>query len=189
MNGLTSRKAELESAMEILASSLIKALKRRLKIKSPSKEFMNIAKLSIQGLTKGFSNSTTSAVSAAERVGKEALTALKSSLSTAVFDNLDAQPVITPVLDLSQVQKEATKLGDLTNVTPISAAASYGQATAISTEKTAVDVAQADRVAQVGPTFHYEQNNYSPEALSDVEYLRRTRNQLSQVKTGLGLAS
>ena len=36
-------------------------------------------------------------------------------------------------------------------------------------------------------SFRFEQNNYSPEALSDLEIYRQTRNQLSQVKDALGL--
>jgi hypothetical protein len=71
---------------------------------------------------------------------------------------------------------------------PVVASASLDQASAISLEKTALDAAQAAEVAQAGPSFQFEQNNYSPEALSDVEIYRKTNNQLSQVKSALGLA-
>jgi len=38
------------------------------------------------------------------------------------------------------------------------------------------------------PVVKFEQNNYSPESLSHVEIYRHTKNQLSQVKRGVGLA-
>jgi hypothetical protein len=37
------------------------------------------------------------------------------------------------------------------------------------------------------PTYHFEQNNYSPEALSDIEIYRKTNNQLSIAKSALGI--
>ena len=98
------------------------------------------------------------------------------------------QPTITPVLDLSQVERDARKLGGLTNVTPITAAASYGQASAISDAQRKA-MAQTAQAVQGGTTLMFEQNNYSPEALSDVEIYRQTKNQLGHIKNALGLVS
>ncbi len=97
--------------------------------------------------------------------------------------------MIAPVLDLSAVHKEADKLAYLSDMKPVVASASLDQASAISLEKTALDAVQAAEVAQAGPSFQFEQNNYSPEALSDVEIYRKTNNQLAQVKNALGLVS
>jgi hypothetical protein len=94
---------------------------------------------------------------------------------------------ITPVLDLSQVQKDASKIQDLSNVIPITAAASYGQAAAISDQTQASAAAQAEADAQKVVNFNFEQKNESPKALDEVEIYRNTKNQLSQVKSALGL--
>lgn len=98
---------------------------------------------------------------------------------------LDLDPTITPVLDLSAVQAEAKKLGDLTATTPIVATVSSDTASAISTEKDETDAVLAEQAAV--NQFNFEQNNFSPEALSDVEIYRQTKNQLAQVKSALGL--
>ena len=93
--------------------------------------------------------------------------------------------VITPVLDISQVKKDAKGLPALTNVTPITAATSYGQAATSLGHTTG---AGGDGQAAAGrTTFNFEQNNYSPEALSDVEIYRKTKNQLGQLKSVLGV--
>jgi uncharacterized transporter YbjL len=93
------------------------------------------------------------------------------------------------VLDLTQVQKDASKIQDLTNVTPITAAASYGQAAAISSETQATAATQADATAKPTIEVKLEQNNTSPKALDDIEIYRQTKNQLSQVKSALGLVT
>jgi hypothetical protein len=69
-------------------------------------------------------------------------------------------------------------------VTPISAAASFGQASLISAEQTA---AQSEQVAVSpgGTSVKFEQNNYSPESLSEIEIYRQTKNQLSQLRSAL----
>jgi hypothetical protein len=71
-------------------------------------------------------------------------------------------------------------------VTPITAAASYGQASLISAEQLA---AQTEELAVPlgGTSVKFEQNNYSPEALTEIEIYRQTKNQLSQLKSALSL--
>jgi hypothetical protein len=185
VDGLKAKQTQLADAMDNLADMMVRSLKRKLGIRSPAKAFAEIAKQSVQGLSRGFQDNAQMAADSATKVGTDTL----SAIASAMADSIDVDPVITPVLDLTKVQREAGKLSDITNVTPITAAASFGQATAISAEKTSVETAIADQAAQGGTTFNYEQNNYSPEALSDVEIYRQTKNQLSQVKSALGLVS
>lgn len=190
VNGLASRQKELETLMENLANSMVAAIKRKLKIRSPSQIFGEVGKFAVEGLAKGFQDSSKTAIDAASELGADTMSALQSSvagISSAISENIEVDPVITPVLDLSNIERNAKKLDGLTNVTPITAAASYGQAAAISEEKQDSETAQAAQAAQAGPTLNFEQNNYSPESLSDVEIYRQTRNQLAQVKTALGL--
>ena len=72
------------------------------------------------------------------------------------------------------------------DVAPITAAGSYGQASTISAEQARVLAEQAV-VASGGAAVKFEQNNYSPEALTEVEIYRQTKNQLSQLKSALAL--
>ena len=192
VDGLKAKKDELAKSMDELAASIVNAIKKRLKIKSPSQVFGEVGKFAVMGLAKGLQDSSKLVTDAASGLGTATVSALQSSvadISSAIADNIDADPVITPILDLSSIEQGAKKLDGLTNVTPITAAASYGQASVISADQAAAVAAAADQAAQAGPTFQFEQNNYSPEALADVEIYRQTKNQLSQVKSALGLTS
>jgi tape measure domain-containing protein len=160
--------------------------KEFLGIKSPSKVFMEIGDNVIAGFVAGIESGKPTMENAVDDVAKTAIKAFKS-VPDLLEGIVDLDPVITPVLDLTQIEKDAKGLTDLTNVTPITAAASYSQAAAISDQQQAL--AESGQAAAGGTTFNYEQNNYSPESLSDVEIYRQTKNQLSQVKRGLGLAS
>jgi len=183
VDGLKAKRADLQKEMDNLADMMVRSIKRQLKIKSPSEVFAEVGKFISQGLVRGLDSSD--AAVAAAQLGKDTL----SAISSAITDDINVDPVITPVLDLSKVQKEARNLEGLTNVTPITAAASFGQAAAISTEKQAVETAATGQAGQAGTTFEYTQNNYSPEKLTDVEIYRQTKNQLAQVKSALGLVS
>ena len=187
--GLQSRNAEIKRAMEKLVEEIIAVIKRKLSIRSPSKVFEEIGVLSMQGLANGFTKSTKLVTDAVVSATDSALAAMKntmSKISDAVAADMDTNPVITPILDLSLVRSQIGTLSALTNVTPITAAVSYGQAAIISAAQLA-EMEEAAAGASLGPSITYEQNNYSPKALSEIEIYRQTKNQLSQVKSILAI--
>jgi len=192
VQGLKSERQNLKAEMDFLAKMMVGAIRRQLKMKSPSQIFVEIGRLTMEGLVKGLSAGGEAAKTTMANTADNLVDATKSALAkvpSMMSGIIDMDPTITPVLDLSSVEKDAQKLGDLTNVVPISAAASYGQATAVSQEVSATQRAGEEAAAAAGVAFSFEQNNYSPEALSDVEIYRQTNNQLSQLKGVLGLAS
>jgi hypothetical protein len=189
--GLSDKWPELKRKINELIGKIPKGVRKLLGIKSPSTVFLEIGRLTMAGLTKGISDGGVNTERAMETSGNKVVTMAKRTMSNLgdILDGvMDLDPVIAPVLDLSAVHKEADKLAYLNDMKPVVASASLDQASAISLEKTALDAAQAAEVAKAGPSFQFEQNNYSPEALSDVEIYRKTNNQLSQVKSALGLA-
>ena len=189
VDGLTKDKNKLIKAMNSLAVVMVKSLKKALGIKSPSTLFAEIGTWSMEGMAQGFKNGSKIVTDAVDNAATDALSAMKNSMrdiSSAVTDELNPNPVITPILDLTQVRAQAGELGTLTTVTPITAAASYGQASLISSLQTATQ-AEESVGAPGGATVKFEQNNYSPEALSDIEIYRQTKNQLSQLKSVLAI--
>jgi hypothetical protein len=189
VQGLQSEESNIKKEMTKIGRQMIAALKRELKIKSPSEEFAEIGKFSMEGMAKGFTSSTKVVTDAVDSAAQDALTAMKrsmSGLSDGVAAEIDPNPVITPILDLTQVRTQAQELSALTNVVPITAAASYGHATSISASAATTQADEAD-VAKAPASVKFEQNNYSPSALSEVEIYRQTKNQLSQLKTALAL--
>jgi hypothetical protein len=184
VKGLQSEESNIKKEMTKIGRQMIAALKRELKIKSPSEEFAEIGKFSMEGMAKGFTGSTKVVTDAVDGAAKDALTAMKrsmSGLSDGVAAEIDPNPVITPILDLSQIRTQAQELSALTNVVPITAAASYGHATSISASAASTQAEETD-VAKAAASVTFEQNNYSPSALSEVEIYRQTKNQLSQLK-------
>ena len=179
--GLESRKTELENLMKGLANTMVTTIKRKLKIKSPSEIFAEIGKLSMEGLAAGFTDSTQMVTDAVDQAAQDAITAMSESLGDISAIGIDElNPVITPILDLTQVKSKAAELAALT------AFSSYGQASAISAAQlTAQD--QADKDLAMRTAVQFQQNNYSPSALSEVEIYRQTKNQLSQFKSALAL--
>ena len=188
VNGLASQQATIEGQMNVIARLMVKAIKKKLKIKSPSKIFEELGDQSMEGLAGGLTKSTGLVTDATESVGTAMIDSMKESmagLSDALSSEIDADPTITPVLDLSQVQQDADSMKSmLDNLVPITAASSYGQAAAISAANKMAAEAEA-QAASVGTTIQFEQNNYSPEALSAIEIYRQTQNQLAQAKLAL----
>jgi len=189
VKGLQSEESNIKKEMAKIGRQMIAALKKELKIKSPSEEFAEIGKFSMEGMAKGFTDSTKVVADAVDGAAKDAITAMKrsmSGISDSMAAEIDPNPVITPILDLSQVRTQAQELSALTNTVPITAAASYGHATSISAS-TPTTQADGTNVSTPATSVTFEQNNYSPEALSEVEIYRQTKNQISQLRMALAL--
>lgn len=189
VSGLASQASEIQKTMDKIAAGMVKALKKKLKIKSPSEIFAEIGKFSMEGMAQGFTDSSKLVTDSIEEVSNIALTALQASMrgiSDIVSNEIDANPVITPVLDLTQVRSQSEELAALTQVAPTTAGVSTDQASAISSAQTAAQVEQAN-IPPGGTSVKFEQNNYSPEALSEIEIYRQTKNSLSQIKSALAL--
>lgn len=183
VDGLKSQEARIEKEMAAIAKKMVQAIKKKLKIKSPSKEFAAIGQFSAEGMAEGLSNSSKIVSDAAASIGSNAITAMQksiSSVSKTIFDGIDTNPVITPVMDLTKITKDAKTLGDLSNNPTIKAATSYSQAKRIDT------TANADSVDE-HKGIMFVQNNTSPVALSNVDIYRQTKNQLSQAKRLLAI--
>jgi hypothetical protein len=186
LNGLTSQNQKIRQAMDDLVDDIVQTIKRKLNIKSPSKVFEELGAYAMQGLANGFIKSSKFVTDALISATDSALDSMKSTMrriSDIVNLEMNPNPVITPVLDLSQVRSQASALEALTNVTPITAAASYNQASLISSAELAAQMEEIAAAGSLGPNVKFEQNNYSPKALTEIEIYRQTRNQLSQLKS------
>ena len=185
VDGLKSQLVDIQKEMNKIATAMVKAIRKALKIKSPSRVFENLGKLTAEGLTSGLKKSTGFVANAAETVGTTMIDTMRSTISGVsdiLSSEIDANPSITPVLDLTDVKKGADGIGDiLGNVIPISAASSYGQAASIS-DQVRREVEANAAAAATGTVYQFEQNNYSPKALSEIELYRMTRNQLAQAR-------
>ena len=189
VKGLESQQANIEKQMDKIAGYMVRAIKKSLGIKSPSREFMKIGVWSNEGLAKGLEDST-AAVDAAENVGHNAINAMRKTLTglgdIVNSEVVDVNPTIKPVLDLSEVRKGAGQIEGMMPVKPLEVSGAYSQAAGASLAVKQRQAQDYDAQAQgSGDTLIFNQNNYSPKAISATETYRNTNNQLSRAKGAL----
>ncbi|MDE6021793.1 MAG: hypothetical protein K2H01_12450 [Ruminococcus sp.] len=168
-----------ESKARAMASAAARAAEKELDINSPSKVGYRIGGF----FSLGFVNSIIDYTDKSYEAGTVIASAAKDGLYRAVSNirdfidgNIDSQPTIRPVLDLSSVRSEVGKL---------SAILSRSQATKISTaieRDISATVQNSENTPAVGNSYSFIQNNYSPKALSRGEIYRQTKNQFSAMK-------
>jgi tape measure domain-containing protein len=181
IEGIKSREVDAINAIVGMAVRALKAAKEALGVESPSKEFAEIGRYSVLGLVKGLVDNSGLSDDAAAHIGDSAIESLKNSIrqiSDVVNSDLDTQPTIRPVLDLSNIRSGTARLN---------AMVSNAQAIAISdSRKTRENYDENqngnDSSTNSGNTYQFTQNNYSPKALSRTEIYRQTKNQFTAMK-------
>ena len=178
--GIEENTWQAEESASAMASAAAEAAKAALDINSPSKVGQRIGGF----FGMGFVNSLIDYADKSYEAGIEMASAAKNGLSNAISKvrdfiegNVDAQPTIRPVLDLSEVRSGAHML---------SALLSRKQAMTISTEMNGqyAGTIQNGKTAApaTGNSYSLVQNNYSPKALSRIDIYRQTKNQFSALK-------
>ena len=178
--GIEENTWQAEESASAMASAAAEAAKAALDINSPSKVGQRIGGF----FGMGFVNSLIDYADKSYEAGVEMASAAKNGLSNAISKvrdfiegNVDAQPTIRPVLDLSEVRSGAHML---------SALLSRKQAMTISTEMNGqyAGTIQNGKTAApaTGNSYSLVQNNYSPKALSRIDIYRQTKNQFSALK-------
>lgn len=185
LKGLESQRAAIEKMMIKIADAMVTAIKKKLKIKSPSRVFEELGKYSTEGLAKGLSDSSSIIEESTKNLGENAIESLRKSMmgvSDMVMSGLETDPTIRPVLDLTSVKKDAGQIGDMLAAHPISASGSYFRAKLASIDYM-TDFSSPQETSQTQtPSLTFNQYNNSPKALSQAEIYRQTNNQLSVVK-------
>lgn len=85
-------------------------------INSPSKVFAEFGQYLDEGLVVGLNKYSGKVSNSAEEVGKDAIKSMSgaiSGISSVVDSDIDSQPTIRPVMDLSNIESGANTIGDL----------------------------------------------------------------------------
>jgi hypothetical protein len=193
VDGLESEIDTLEKAMRKVARKMIRALKKELGIKSPSREMMEIGRFSDEGLANGLEKYAYKVDASAANVANAAIESMKSTLqgmAAAVATEVNATPTITPVLDLTQVTKDAETMSTMMDKAAV-AEASYGAAASISEATLArLQAAAAETEAPRSDVkVELTQINQSPKALSEVDIYRSTKNLVALAEEALSDAA
>jgi Tape measure protein len=184
--GILGGIGEVASAAKQAAGAALNAAKSFLGIKSPSKAFAEVGRYANEGFAVGLQKYSSEVATASEDLGKLAVDSLKSTMNKLTEDltlELNSNPVITPVLDLSKFQSGTEQMSAAFGGQSVNANVSFGQASGISqSAQDQQNMAYAGATGAQEASIIFEQNNYSPTALSPVEIYRQTKNQLSLAK-------
>lgn len=96
---------------------------------SPSKETIKAGKWLGEGLVIGIQRMGSAVYNAGSAMGKDAVNSISNSvsrISDAVNSDIDAQPTIRPIMDLSDVEAGVGAIGSMLNTNPIGLAANIG---------------------------------------------------------------
>lgn len=189
VKGLQKREKAIAKVMDRIAQKMVKSIKKRLGIRSPSRELAKVGVFTAEGLIKGIDSASNNVNKAASKMGSQVVDVLSDTLSSVgknVDADMDMTPVVRPVLDLTEVKKGASKLpGIMPRVTvPIdpTPTANIG----LPGRRFRPSVEDYDRRPEEVVTnvtnVSMEQNITSPKALSEVELYRQTKNMVSTVK-------
>lgn len=185
------RDQEFGKALGNLASAIIQGLVAGIKAGGTeiAKAMLGLIPKKLRGAVSkvlGFSDALRHAVGASIGGGftdgldevDSAVTNTLSRVLASVPDSLDINPVITPVLDLTNIQN-GSKLIDAMLSTSKLASTSTIQAALISSGGIS-ETTDEELATLIDKSLTFNQNNYSPEALSAIEIYRLTKNQLAQ---------
>lgn len=189
--GLASKAAGVAKAAGGVASKAIGAMKSVASIFSPSKKTMELGQYLGDGLVLGLQNSQAASENAAVQHAEAIVKAFSDSLAK-VPDTLEEMgalsPTITPVLDLTQVQKAAVGINGMLTTKPISPVVSTAQANTIATATQKVAETSTQTPAPTTTSVTFNQTNNSPKALSTNDIYKNTKSQIAQAKEELGIS-
>lgn len=179
-----------EMALEVFGDA-VDWVKAFLGIKSPSRVFAEIGTMMGKGAIVGLDGMSTGVSDSAQGLGEAAVDSMTSAIAQ-VADLLDTSgefaPVITPVIDMTDVDAGLNsmdkRLGETRTLSlsgveanALGAASTINTATGSGSSEPSPSGTNA-----AGNSYIFNQNNYSPKALSRLEIYRQTKNQFSSLK-------
>ena len=162
-----------------MAKKAAQAAKDELDEHSPSKVGYQIGAYFGVAFVNAIGDYVDKAYNASANLARSAQIGLRDTVSKimgVINENIDTQPTIQPVLDLSNITAGTRQLNAL-----------FSRSQAISIGNSMKRVSDEEKengvaVSKEGGTYNFIQNNYSPKALSRVEIYRQTKNQFSTME-------
>lgn len=195
--GINNKIDEIKKAAVKAAKKAIEAAKKELDERSPSHVFEKIGEFIPIGMANGIIAKTNTVAYAVKDAAKESVSIMSTAVDAMmnILENgeYDADPVITPVVDMSYVEDSAKQISALMNRT-LDLSGAYDQAMSIASGFASRDnTTQRDQNGKVvagngSNTFEFNQYNYSPKALTRSEIYRQTNNQFTYFKEAVGTA-
>ena len=187
-------RGKLEEAAQVaadIAHQAYIAAMMMLGIASPSKRFAELGEYSVMGFANGMEQYSYLSANAAEGMAKTSIDSLgrvMSDISDVFSSDFDLSPVITPVLDMSDIQAGAGRLSSMFTNPSLNIDATRNRAAMAFADNTGHTATPTQATATPTQQFIFKQNNYSPKALSRVDIYRQTKNQFSALKGAVSIS-
>jgi tape measure domain-containing protein len=178
--------SRVKSAVKALADAIPDWAKKMLGINSPSRVMMEVAKWIPLGMAKGIDDHAGAPLASVTNLGDRITAKFQDALAGVpdVLNGMDEMnPVIAPVLDLTQVTSDARKINGL--VDTINPSVSLGAAKLISSTEDVRGNGSEDGTGGTVINKTFIQNNHSPEALSANDIYRNTKSQFAMEREDL----
>lgn len=181
--------------LESIGSFIHDNFTSKLGIDSPSKVMHEVGVNIMEGLGNGMKsewreNEKWMDQLNADQTIEEAFSTNLSKVLTSVADKMSTMsefaPTITPVLDLSRVKEDASRIGGYLTSNNVPLSLSYNQAKIISkatSERRSTDMIKEPTTPR--GDINFEQNIYAPKQLSTSDIYKSTRNQIRIAKEEL----
>ena len=175
--GIRENAREAIEAARDMARAVDRASRDALDIHSPSRKFYEIGKFVVKGFVNSINDNLYLSDEAGRNLGESSMNGIGDAIqkiSDVINSDMDFEPTIRPVLDLSNV-----KSGVKTIHTMLSMNKAYQANTSIGTNR---EVENSGQNVKTGNVYQFTQNNYSPKALSRIDIYRQTRNQFANIE-------
>lgn len=183
--GISSGTSEIKSASKAAASTVTSTMAATLQVHSPSRLTQAIGNYVSIGLGNGIIEKANYITDASDYVSNELVSSISyaaQAVNDIVNNDEDFSPVITPVLDMDELKREASGIPGLLNSDrSISLTSAKLRVSQLNAEKTST-LGQNGSQDASAPSYNFVQNNYSPKALNRSEIYRQTNNQFSRIK-------
>jgi hypothetical protein len=189
VNGLGSLAGHAISVASGLGKSMIRAAMEAIDAHSPSRKMYWLGQMFVLGMTNAVQNDTPMASKAAAGLGNKMVDSMSSTLSglndALGVDAMEFNPTITPILDLSQVKKDASSMSDLLSLPAFDVSGAFANAkTTSSSFESTRKAGDGEGQNGSGSSYTFYQTNNSPRSLSPIELYRQTDNLISKAKGG-----
>ena len=183
IQGVKDKLKDVNDALGAIGKTSLNILKKVLGIRSPSTKFAELGKYAIQGFINGVASLKDSATSQVKEVGNATLDALKRTMdfvSNLANSDMSISPLVTPVIDMSNIQSGTKAISNLLSGTyGLNVGSVVNKLPTINSQNGSLESTQEGSNA---PSISFTQNNYSPSALSRLDIYRQTQNQLIAMK-------
>lgn len=184
MQGLESKRDDLMSLVHDIAQDITDTMQEALDIHSPSRVMKQIGVYTMSGLEEGMLSYSRYVYNASDEIAvkmTDKLNNIGEKIDDSMWNNLETTPIITPVLDLSNIESGIVSMNDM-----------FDDSIILSTPNKIVSklnnnlegIDHSNNAKIINNNYTFTQHNTSPKTLNEIEVYRQSKNLFSTLKKG-----